>query len=114
MTEKFFYRRILYLSRKLLIAIVIMLTFLAIPLFGAEQVQEHTADYVTRIQNEISADIGRLRTAIETQLEGFSLTSSDISRRIAELSSLTQKSSDDMAAWGYTPEQRETHTRILS
>ena len=76
--------------------------------------QEHTADYVTRIQNEISSDIGRLRTAIETQLEGFSLASSDISRRIAELSDLTQKASDDMSAWGYTPEQRETHTRILS
>lgn len=102
------------MSRKLLTAIFITLTFLAVPLFGAEEIQEHTADYVTRIQNEISADIGRLRTAIETQLEGFSLTSSDISRRIAELSELTQKSSDDMAAWGYTPEQRETHTRILS
>ena len=76
--------------------------------------QEHTADYVTRIQNENSSDIGRLRTAIETQLEGFSLASSDISRRIAELSDLTQKASDDMSAWGYTPEQRETHTRILS
>ena len=100
--------------KKLLLSIFLAFTLLTLPLFGAEQVQEHTADYVTRIQNEISSDIGRLRTAIETQLEGFSLASSDISRRIAELSDLTQKASDDMSAWGYTPEQRETHTRILS
>lgn len=102
------------MSRNLLLSIFLTLTFFAVPLFAAEQVQEHTADYVTRIQNEISSDIGRLRTAIETQLEGFSLASADITRRIAELSALTQKSSDDMAAWGYTPEQRETHSRILS
>ena len=102
------------MSRKLLLSIFLTVTFFAVPLFAAEQVQEHTADYVTRIQNEISSDIGRLRTAIETQLEGFSLASADITRRIAELSALTQKASDDMAAWGYTPEQRETHSRILS
>ena len=102
------------MSRKLLLSIFLTLTFFAVPLFAAEQAQEHTADYVTRIQNEISSDIGRLRTAIETQLEGFSLASADITRRIGELSALTQKASDDMAAWGYTPEQRETHSRILS
>ncbi|MBQ4431833.1 MAG: mechanosensitive ion channel, partial [Synergistaceae bacterium] len=102
------------MSRKLLLSIFLTLTFFAVPLFAAEQAQEHTADYVTRIQNEISSDIGRLRTAIETQLEGFSLASADITRRIAELSDLTEKASDDMAAWGYTPEQRETHSRILS
>ena len=102
------------MSRKLLITLFIILTVFAVPLFGAEQTQEHTADYVTRIQNEISADIAKLMPSIETQMAGFSLTSSDVLKRLAELSELTQKASDDMASWGYTPEQRETHSRILS
>ena len=113
---KYIYRGVIDLFKKLLVLhiIIIILAVFAVPLFAAESGQELTTDYVTRIQNEISTDIGRLRTAIETQLEGFSLASSDITRRIAELSELTQKASDDMAAWGYTPEQREAHTRILS
>ncbi len=102
------------LSVRLLLTVFFALVCFAVPLSAAEQAQEHTSDYVTRIQHEISSDIGRLRTAIETQLDGFSLNSSDISRRISELSALTQTSSEDMAAWGYTPEQRESHTRILS
>ena len=102
------------MSRKLLLTVFLTFTIFAVPLFAAESGQELTTDYVTRIQNEISSDLGRLRTAIETQLEGFSLASADITRRIAELSELTQKASDDMAAWGYTPEQRENHSRILS
>ena len=44
----------------------------------------------------------------------MSLTSSDTLKRISELADLTAKASDDMSAWGYTPEQRETHSRILS
>ena len=82
-------------------------------LFAAET-QELATDYVTRIQNEISADIARLREAIETELADMKLGSSDINTRIAELEVLIEKSSDDMAAWGYTDEQRELHTRILS
>lgn len=66
------------------------------------------------MKNGISADISRLRSQIDAQLEGMRLTSTDITKRLAELSALTQKASDDMAAWGYTPEQRETHTRVLS
>ena len=102
-----------HLAKKLLLSVFLTLTILALPLLGAES-QERTADYVVKIQNEISADIARLRTAIDAQLEGMSLSSSDIARRISELAVLTQKASDDMAAWGYTPEQRELHSRILS
>ena len=91
-----------------------MLTLSALPLSGAETQQELTTDYVARTQNEISADIARLQPSIEAQLDGMSLTSTDIAARIAELADLTQKASDDMSAWGYTPEQRETHTQILS
>ena len=100
--------------RRLLLSIFLTLTIFALPLLCAESEKELTTDYVSRIQNEISADISRLRSQIDSQLEGMSLTSTDITRRIAELSALTQKASDDMAAWGYTPEQRETHTRVLS
>ena len=102
------------LSGKLLLTIFLTLVCFAVPLFAADSGQDLTTDYVTRIQHEISSDIGRLRTAIETQLDGFSLNSSDIRRRISELSALTQTASEDMAAWGYTPEQRESHSRILS
>ena len=98
--------------RKLSLSIFMLIT-MVFPLYGAET-QEMAADYVTRIQNEISSDIGKLRAAIETELAGISLTSSDVAKRITELADLTAKASDDMAAWGYTPEQRETHTRILS
>ncbi|MBR0150403.1 MAG: mechanosensitive ion channel [Synergistaceae bacterium] len=81
--------------------------------FSAEQ-QELAADYVARIQSEISSDISKLKASAETELEGMKLDSADIARRIQEISELTAKSSDDMAAWGYTPEQRELHSRILS
>ncbi|MBQ7155598.1 MAG: mechanosensitive ion channel [Synergistaceae bacterium] len=100
------------MNRKLLLS-ALLIAVLTLPSFGAET-QDLTTDYVTRIQNEISSDIGKLRTSIETELAGISLTSSDVSKRLSELSALTEKASDDMAAWGYTPEQRETHTRILS
>ncbi len=101
------------MAKKLLLSIFLTLTILSLPLFGAEA-PERTADYVVKILNEISADIAKLKTAIDTQLEGMPLSSSDVARRISELSILTQKASDDMAAWGYTPEQRELHSRILS
>ena len=44
----------------------------------------------------------------------MSLASTDIARRIQELAAMSETASDDMASWGYTPEQRELHTRILS
>ena len=100
------------MNRKFLLAVLFVLC-LTVQAFGAET-QDLASDYVTRIQNEISSDIGKLRESIETELSGFSLTSSDVAKRISELSALTQKASDDMAAWGYTPEQRETHLRVLS
>ena len=98
----------------LLFTSILILTLCVMPSSGAENTQELTTDYVARTQNEISADIARLRPSVEAQLEGLNLTSSDIAKRISELSALTQKASDDMAAWGYSPEQRETHTRVLS
>ena len=100
--------------RKLLLTIYLAFTLSSVPLSAAETEQELTTDYVARIQNEISSDIAKLRPSIETQLEKMSLNSTDITQRIAELADLTAKASDDMAAWGYTPEQRETHSRILS
>ena len=82
-------------------------------LFAAET-QEVTTDEVTRLQNEISADISRLREAIETELAEIKLESSDIEKRLAELQTLSEKASDDMEAWGYTDEQKELHTSVLS
>ena len=83
--------------------------------FGADANNKEIAiDYVTKIQNEISADLSKLRTAIETELADIRLLSSDIQQRLAELNILTEKSSDDMAAWGYTDEQRELRTQVLS
>ena len=81
--------------------------------YGAEP-QDLANDYVTKIQNEISADISKLRTSVETELSGMKLTARDVYARISELSDLTKSVSDDMASWGYTPEQRELHEQILS
>lgn len=76
--------------------------------------QQVAPDYLTKIQTEISNDITKLRASIETELDGMSLASIDVAKRIRELAALSETASDDMAAWGYTPEQRELHTRILS
>ncbi|MBQ7068737.1 MAG: mechanosensitive ion channel, partial [Synergistaceae bacterium] len=82
-------------------------------LFAAEQ-KELAADYVTRMQNEISADIEKLRTLIDTELAEINLTSTDVIQRSKELTALNEKSSDDMASWGYTDEQKELHSQTLS
>ena len=90
---------------------VILFLFLLIPsAWGAEL----TTDSVARLQNEISADISKLKDSIEAALVEIKLSSEDIKQRISELAALNEKSSDDMAAWGYTDEQRETHTQVLS
>ena len=81
--------------------------------YGAEP-RDLANDYVTQMQNEISADISKLRTSVETELSGMKLTARDVYARISELSDLTKSVSDDMASWGYTPEQRELHEQILS
>ena len=101
--------------------LLIIISFLIIslapnhPAFGAEtQEKEIAIDYVTRIQNEVSADLAKLRASIESELADTSLTSSDIKEKLSELETLTAKSSEDMAAWGYTEEQRENHSQVLS
>ena len=81
--------------------------------FSAET-KELATDYVTRIQNEISADISKLKISIENELSEIKLSSSDIKKRSEELEILIEKSSDDMAAWGYTDAEKEIHSRILS
>ena len=78
------------------------------------ETNETTSDHLTRLQNEISSDISKLRASAETELSGLKLNSPDITRRIQELTALSENASNDMAAWGYTPEQREIHLRILS
>ena len=95
------------------LAALLVIAIFPLPSFSAET-KELAQDYITRIQSEISSDISRLRTQADTELEGMKLGSADISRRIQELEDLTARSSDDMAAWGYSPEQREIHSRILS
>ena len=103
--------------KKFTLAILIILTCQLWPMPGilwAAETQELATDYVTRIQNEISADIARLREAIDAELTDIKLDSADINARIEELAVLTEKASDDMEAWGYTEEQKELHTRVLS
>ena len=82
--------------------------------YGADGNQDLANDYVTRMHNEISADISNLRQAIDTELKGMKLKPSDIKSRINELAIMTSTASADMTAWGYTPEQRELHEQILS
>ena len=95
-------------------SLLILFIFIFIPSAFSAEKQELTTDYVTRLQNEISADISKLKEPIESTLAEIKLSSSDIRARLVELANLTEKSSDDMAAWGYTEEQREFHTQILS
>ena len=102
-----------HVSKKIFIFTLLFLITIPSALFGAES-QELAADYIVRTQNEISADLAHLRKSIETALTDMKLSSSDVGNRIAELAILTEKSSEDMAAWGYTDEQRETHTQVLS
>ena len=103
------------MHRKLLLLLFSLLIITIAPsvFYGAEE-NEMAADYVTRIKNEISADISKLRDTAEAELADMRLTSSDITNRIHELEAMSQTLSDDMAAWGYTPEQREIHANIVS
>lgn len=103
-----------FLTLILFLLIFIPSAFLDCRQAGGAETKELTTDYVTRLQNEISADISRLQQPINSALAEIKLSSSDIRTRITELADLTEKSSDDMAAWGYTDEQREFHTQILS
>ena len=111
--QNFSFERGFLQVRKFFFAFLIT-ALLIVPSFGAEQQQDLTSDYITQIQTEISRDISRIRESVSKELEGLALSSSDIARRINELAELTQKSSDDMSAWGYTEEQRELHTQTLS
>ena len=101
--------------KKLLPLLSALLVIIMAPsvFYGAEN-QDMAADYVTQISNEISADIAKLRVSSENVLVGMKLESVDIIRRINELATLREKASDDMAAWGYTQEQREAHEHLLS
>lgn len=99
--------------KKLLLALILVLA-LAWPCLSAENTEDKSSDYVTDLQKAISSDIGKLREAINKELESIKLDSADIAARIAEIAILTEKSSDDMAAWGYNDEQKELHTRVLS
>ena len=99
--------------RKKFLFTLLILALTSCIAYGAEP-QDLANDYVTQMQNEISADISKLRTSVETELSGMKLTARDVYARISELSDLTKSVSDDMASWGYTPEQRELHEQILS
>ena len=99
--------------RKKFLLTLLILALTSCIAYGAEP-QDLANDYVTQMQNEISADISKLRTSVETELSGMKLTARDVYTRISELSDLTKTVSDDMASWGYTPEQRELHEQILS
>ncbi|MBQ4469313.1 MAG: mechanosensitive ion channel [Synergistaceae bacterium] len=99
--------------RKKFLLTLLILALTSCIAYGAEP-QDLANDYVTQMQNEISADISKLRTSVETELSGMKLTALDVYARISELSDLTKSVSDDMASWGYTPEQRELHEQILS
>ena len=103
------------MRRKLFSSLFAVLIILMTPsiFYGAEN-NDMAADYVTRIKNEISADISKLKDTADTELADMKLTSTDITNRIHDLEAMSQTLSDDMAAWGYTPEQREIHANIVT
>lgn len=103
------------LKKKLLFLVLTFILILSLQTgsFGADT-QDLTADHVTRAQNEISADISKLRVLVEQELEGFTLASADLSRRIDELTSLSERASDDVTAWGYNDEEKQNYSQVLS
>jgi len=119
---KIFLGRIFVLMQKKIInfpvffSLILFLIFIFASGTQAAEKQEMTSDSVTRIQNEISADISNLRSSVESVLAEIKLSSEDIKNRLDELEilSATEKSSDDMTAWGYDEAQREIHMQILS
>ena len=104
------------MRRKFLFTLLFLVLTLSASLtaYGADSNQDLANDYVTRMYNEISADISNLRQAIDTELKGMKLKPGDIDSRINELAIMTSTASEDMKAWGYTPEQRELHEQILA
>ncbi|MCR4817728.1 MAG: mechanosensitive ion channel [Fretibacterium sp.] len=83
------------------------------PALGA-QTDENATNDVIRLQTEISEDIAETREAVETELVALKLGSADVTLRLGELAALIETASEDMTVWGYTNEQRELHTQILS
>ncbi len=92
-----------------------LLVFLTVSrAFGAEENNEIATDYVTNLQNEISKDVVKLRQSIELELADIKLESLDVANRIQEIAALVSTASEDVVAWGYTDEEREKYTRLLS
>ncbi len=98
--------------RKFILSLIFLIA-LIVPGYSAE-VQELGTDYIISVQLEISNDISALRKSIKEELAEIKLDKTSVENRINELAKLSETVSDDMAVWGYTPEQRELHERILS
>lgn len=103
------------LQKKLTLIILSLILFLTVgDLAECAETPPSASDQVERIQKEISADIAQLRVSVENELSSISLNTADIDTRIQQLAELAATASDDMASWGYTPEQRELHTSVLA
>ncbi|MBQ7262593.1 MAG: mechanosensitive ion channel [Synergistaceae bacterium] len=94
-------------------AIVVSSMALARMSWGAPEGEGRTDDVVA-LHAEISADIGRLRRAVEAELAGMELTTADAEARLHELARMGETVSEDMAAWGLTEAQRERHEQALA
>ena len=69
---------------------------------------------VQRIHTQIDSEISHVMQLADKELSGLPLNSSDISKRIRELTRLEAEIPSHMAALGYTHEQEERYRNILS
>ena len=91
-----------------------VLLFSDLPAWGADNNIRTITDTVTFLQQRISEDIAKPRTAVEAELRDFPLGSADVRQRIKQLADLTTSASEDVTRWGYTDGERERYTQLLS
>ena len=91
-----------------------VLLFSDLPAWGADNNIRTITDTVTFLQQRISEDIAKPRTAVEAELRDFPLGIADVRQRIKQLADLTASASEDVTRWGYTDGERERYTQLLS
>ncbi len=92
-----------------------MILFLALfpNLAHAIETRDMSSERIELMHSQITSDISQVITLADQQLSGLHLTSSDISKRINELTALESALHSNMAALGYSNEQEERYRRAI-
>lgn len=92
---------------------VILFIALVPKLACAIETRDMPLERIELMHSQITSDISQVISRADQQLSGLNLTSSDISRRISELTALDSALHSNIAALGYSHEQEERYRRAI-